>query len=91
MEINISTFISWFLQQIYSIFVSIYNLLDRIIIAPGVSMLDFSVTLIILGFVVSILIASPGNAMRVEKVAEGKAKSDKIRKERESRVKLRRR
>lgn len=91
MEINITSFMTWFLSQIYSIFSQIFSLLDRIILAPGVSMLDFSITLFILGFVVTILIASPGNAMRVEKVAEGKAKSEQIRKERDSRAKLRRR
>lgn len=70
MEINISNFISWFLQQVYFIFVNFYQILDRIIIAPGVSLLEFSVTIIILGFVVSILIAQPGNMMRLEKNAQ---------------------
>lgn len=72
MEINISSFFTWFLSQFYSIFSKIFILLDSIIIAPGVSMLDFSITIIILGFVVSILIASPGNAMRVEKGIEAR-------------------
>lgn len=67
MEINISGFMTWFLSQIYSIFSQIFSLLDRIILAPGVSMLDFSITVFILGIVVSILVAIPNNVSRVEK------------------------
>lgn len=67
MEINISSFMTWFLSQIYSIFSQIFSLLDRIILAPGVSLLDFSITVFILGIVVTILVAIPNNVSRVEK------------------------
>lgn len=72
MEINISSFMTWFLSQIYSIFSQIFSLLDRIILAPGVSLLDFIITIFILGIVVTILVATPGNAMRVEKGVESR-------------------
>lgn len=88
---NISSFMTWFLGQVYSIFASIYDTLDHIYLANNVSLMDFTITIFILGLVISILVAQPGNAMRIEKVAEGKAKTNEIRKEREARARLRRR
>lgn len=88
---NIRTFMEWFLHEIFVMFAWIYNTLDSIYLAGNVTLMDFSITIFILGFVITILVAQPGNAMRIEKVAEGKARTNEIRKEREARAKLRRR
>lgn len=74
---DISSFMSWFLGQIYSIFSSVFSILDSIILAPGVTLLEFIITIFILGIVVTILIAQPGNAMRVEKGVERKRSKEK--------------
>lgn len=74
---DISSFMSWFLSQIYSIFSSVFSILDSIILAPGVTLLEFIITIFILGIVVTILIAQPGNAMRVEKGVERKRSKEK--------------
>ena len=69
---DISSFMSWFLGQIYSMFTQIFGILDSIILAPGVTLLEFIITIFILSIVVGILIAQPGNAMRVEKGVEAR-------------------
>ena len=74
---DISSFMTWFLGQVYNIFTGCFGFLDNIHIASGVSLLDFTITIFILGLVVSILIAQPGNAMRVEKNMERKKGKDK--------------
>ena len=69
---DISSFMTWFLSQVYNIFIGCFGFLDNIHIASGVSLLDFTITIFILGLVVTILIAQPGNAMRVEKGVEAR-------------------
>ena len=69
---DISGFISWFLGQIYTMFTTLLGYLDNIIIAGGVSLLDFIITILILGLVVSIIIASPGTASHIEKGIEAR-------------------
>ncbi len=69
---DISTFMTWFLGQVYSMFSSIYNILDHIYLAGNVSLMDFTITIFILSLVIGILVAQPGNAMRVEKGLESR-------------------
>lgn len=63
-------FFSWFIDQVISIFSFCFISLARIQLAPNVTLLDFTITVFILGIVISILVAQPGNAMRVEKKFE---------------------
>lgn len=55
-DINISEFIIWFFNQIINIFTNIFNLLDRIKIANNISILDISITILIIGTILPIII-----------------------------------
>ena len=70
---NISSFITWFLNTIYSLASTLLGFLDNIYLTNNVTLLDFTITIFILGIVISILIASPGNVMRIEKKQESKS------------------
>ena len=74
---DVSGFFTWFLGQIYSMFTTFVLYLDHIFIANNVSLLDFTITIFILGLVLTILIAQPGNAMRVEKGLEARDRAKK--------------
>ena len=74
---DVSGFFTWFLGQIYSMFTTFVLYLDHIFIANNVSLLDFTITIFILGLVLTILIAQPGNAMRVEKGLEAHERAKK--------------
>lgn len=82
---DISSFMTWFLSQIYSMFSTIYNILDHIYLAGNVSLMDFSITIFILSLVIGILVAQPGNAMRVEKGVETKEARERFKAQRKSR------
>lgn len=55
-DINISEFIIWFFNQIINIFTNIFNLLDRIKIANNISILDISITILIIGTILPVII-----------------------------------
>lgn len=57
---DISNFMSWFLEQFGSLFSFVLNLLGRITFL-GTSLLQYIVTLMILGVVLNILIAGVRN------------------------------
>ena len=69
---DISGFFTWFLGQIYTMFSTLLGYLDHIFIAGNVSLLDFIITILILGLVVSIIVASPGTASHIEKGIEAR-------------------
>lgn len=60
---DISNFITWFIEQVVSIGKGAINILDSIIIYQGVSMLDFIIAIVILGMFLTIILAIPQNAM----------------------------
>ena len=70
---NIYAFTQWFLQQVYYIISTGINYLDNIIIAPNVSLLDFTITIAIIGVFVTIIITIPSKA----KIGKEKRKNDK--------------
>ena len=76
---NISNFISWFIEQVVNIGTGAINILDSIIIYQGVTMLDFIIAITILGMFLTIILAIPQNAMsKAEKnVRESKRKERK--------------
>lgn len=55
-DINISEFIIWFFNQMINIFTNIYNLLDRIKIANNISILDISITILIISTILPVII-----------------------------------
>ena len=73
---NISSFITWFLTQVYLIFTFCFDKLDAIYITSNVSLLDFMITILILSGIVSILVAQPRNVMRIEKHYESRKGGD---------------
>lgn len=73
---NISSFISWFIQQVVNIGTGAINILDNIIIYQGVTILDFIIAITILGMFLGLILAIPQNAMnKAEKsIKESKRK-----------------
>ena len=79
---NISNFISWFIQQFVNIGTKIINILDGIIIYGSVSLLDFIIAITILGMFLSLILTIPQNAMhKVEKIGKERKKKEKNDKE----------
>lgn len=60
---DISSFISWFIQQVVNIGTKAIEIIDSIIIYEGVTMLDFIIAIILLGMFLTIILAIPQNAM----------------------------
>ena len=79
---NISSFISWFIQQFVNIGTQIINVLDAIIIYGNVSLLDFIIAITILGMFLSLILTIPQNAMhKIEKIGKERKKKEKNDKE----------
>lgn len=55
---NISSTIDWFMTQFLNIFRWFYNQLDRLILVGNFSLLDFCITVLILGVIIDILVAT---------------------------------
>ena len=55
---DISNFIIWFINQFFTILGYVFNALDYITIAPGVTLFDFILTIFIITTLVSVIIAS---------------------------------
>ena len=53
---NISNFMSWFIQQFINIASNMINKIDQIILYGNVTLLDFTITIAIIGAFVGILI-----------------------------------
>lgn len=60
---NITNFITWFIRQFVNIGQSILGHLDNIKIYNTVSLLDFTITIVIIGAFISIILTIPQNAM----------------------------
>ena len=79
---NISNFIEWFITQFVNIGKQVINILDQIIIYGNVSLLDFIITITILGMFLSLVLTIPQNAMhKVEKIGRERKKKEKNDKE----------
>lgn len=79
---NISNFISWFIQQFVNIGTQIINIIDGIIIYGNVTLLDFIIAITILGMFLSLILTIPQNAMhKVEKIGRERKKKEKNDKE----------
>lgn len=84
---DISSFISWFIQQVVNIGTSAINILDSIIIYKGVSMLDFIIAITILGMFLGIILAIPQNAINKAERNVREYKNEQRRKEYKERKK----
>ena len=84
---NISNFISWFIQQVVNIATGAINILDNIIIYQGVTMLDFIIAIVILGMFLTIILAIPENAMNKAEKNVREYKNEQRRKEYKERKK----
>lgn len=63
MNIDISSFINWFINQFVSIGTQLINIIDNIIIYNNVSLLDLTITIVILGMFLQLILTIPQNAM----------------------------
>lgn len=63
MNIDISNFINWFINQFVSIGTQLINIIDNIIIYNNVSLLDLTITIVILGMFLKLILTIPQNAM----------------------------
>lgn len=76
MSVNISNFIQWFIEQFVEIGKKMIGIIDNIIIYGNVSLLDFIITIVILGMFLQLILTIPNNAMnKAEKsIRENKRK-----------------
>lgn len=75
---DISSFISWFIQQVVNIGTKAIEIVDSIVIYGGVTMLDFIIAIAILGMFLTIILAIPQNAMnKVEKIGRERKRKEK--------------
>lgn len=56
---NISNFISWFIQQFINIGTTLLSFLDNIILFGNVSLMNFIITIAIIGMFLGIIITTP--------------------------------
>lgn len=56
---NISNFMTWFIQQFINIGTNMLSKLDQIILMGNVSLMDFIITIAIIGAFLSILLTAP--------------------------------
>lgn len=75
---DISSFISWFIQQVVNIGTKTIEIIDSIVIYQGVTLLDFIIAIAILGMFLTIILAIPQNAMnKVEKIGRERKRKEK--------------
>ena len=70
---NIYNFTQWFLGQVYYIIQTSIGYLDQVVLAPNVSLLDFTITIAIIGVFITIIITIPSKT----KIGKEKRKNDK--------------
>ena len=73
---NIASFMEWFLTQFVRIATNMLGKLDEIILYGNVSLMDFIVTITIIGIFIGIVLTLPQNANRLSSRAERKMRSD---------------
>lgn len=69
---NISNFIVWFINQFISIGTTMLSKLDEIIIYGNISLMDFIITIVIIGAFLEIILTIPQTVNRIESRAERK-------------------
>lgn len=74
---NINNFFNWFLTQFVRIGTDMLNKLDNIYLIGNVSILDFTITITIIGIFINILLTIPQNVNRYERRAERSARKNK--------------
>lgn len=75
---NISNFITWFINEFVRIGSNLLHILDTIIIYGDVSLMDFIITIAIIGAFISILITAPSlNIVKRTARSERSKSSDK--------------
>lgn len=74
---NISNFFSWFLTQFVRIGTNMLDKLDNIFLIGNVSILDFTITITIIGIFINIILTIPQNINRKETRAERRARKEK--------------
>lgn len=72
---NIANFIEWFIQSFITIASYMVQKLDEIYIASNVTLLDFTITITIIGIFISIVLTLPQNANRYAGRYEAKQKA----------------
>lgn len=73
---NIASFMEWFLNQFVAIATNMLGKLDQIILYGNVSLMDFIITITIIGIFIGIVLTLPQNANRLSSRAERKMRSD---------------
>lgn len=86
---DISSFISWFIQQVVNIGTKTIEIIDSIVIYEGVTMLDFIIAIILLGMFLTIILTIPQNAMNKAERNVKEYKNEQRRKEYKERNKKR--
>lgn len=64
---NISNFMTWFIQQFINIGTNMLSILDNIQIMGNVTLMDFIITIMIISAFLEVLITIPNTANRIEK------------------------
>ena len=67
---NISNFMQWFIQQFINIGTSMLGKLDQIILVGNVSLMDFTITIVILGAFISIIVTAPQLGVAKREIAK---------------------
>lgn len=73
---NISNFITWFINQFVYIGSNLLGKLDQIILWGNVSLMDFIITIMVLGAFVSIIITAPNLGIVRREMRKERAKND---------------
>lgn len=73
---NIAEFITWFINEFIKIGTNILNKLDNIYITDNVSLLEFTITITIIGIFINIILTLPNNINRISSRYERKQKND---------------
>lgn len=71
---NITNFMEWFLNQFIGIATNMLGKLDQIILYGNVSLMDFIITITIIGIFIGIVLTLPQNANKISSRAERKLK-----------------
>ena len=71
-DVNIVGFINWWLNEVYKIGRQMMLYLDAIKIGNTMTLLDFTITIVIIGMFLTIILTLPQNVNRLESKAERK-------------------
>ena len=71
-DVNIVSFINWWLNEVYKIGRQMMLYLDAIKIGNTMTILDFTIAIVIIGMFLTIILTLPQNVNRLESRAERK-------------------